>query len=52
MVALGLSPSEHVMIFYRTWLDAQGVRSSVTLEGFDDGQRVRVVGLCVVRQTP
>jgi len=50
--ALGLSPSEHVMTFYRAWLDAQGIHSSVTLEACDDGQRVCVAGLCVMHQAP
>lgn len=50
--ALGLSPHEHVMTFYRAWLDAEGMVSSATLEGCDDGQRVRVAGLCVVHQAP
>src|SRR5439155_26631176 len=52
MATLGLSPSEHVMSFYRTWLDAEGIPSSTTLEAYDDGQRVRVAGLCVVHQAP
>jgi error-prone DNA polymerase len=50
--AMGLSASEHVMTFYRAWLDAQDIYSSVTLETCDDGQRVRVAGLCVVHQAP
>lgn len=52
LATLGLSPSEHVMAFYRAWLDAEGVYTSTTLEGCDDGQRVRVAGLCVVHQAP
>ncbi len=50
--AMGLSASEHVMTFYRAWLDAQGVHSSLAVEDCDDGQRVRVAGLCVVHQAP
>jgi len=49
---LGLSPNEHVMTFYRAWLDTAGMYNSATLEGCDDGQRVRVAGLCVVHQAP
>ncbi len=52
IATLGLSASEHVMAFSRAWLDAEGVLSSATLEGADDGQRVRVAGLCVVHQAP
>jgi error-prone DNA polymerase len=52
IAAMGLSASEHVMTFYRTWLDAQGIHNSMTLEACDDGQRVRVAGLCVVHQAP
>jgi len=52
VAALGLSPSDHVMIFYRAWLQAQDIYSSSTLEMCDDGQRVRVAGLCVVHQAP
>ena len=50
--ALGLSASAHVMGFYRAWLDGQEIRGSVTLDDCDDGQRVRVAGLCVVHQAP
>jgi len=50
--AMDLSANEHVMTFYRAWLDAQDIDSSVTLEACDDGQRVRVAGLCVVHQAP
>ncbi len=52
MATLGLSPSEHVMMFYRAWLDGEGIHSSATLEVCDDGQRVRLAGLCVVHQAP
>jgi error-prone DNA polymerase len=52
MATLGLSPSEHVMTFYRAWLGEAGVDSSTTLEDCEDGQRVRVAGLCVVHQAP
>jgi len=52
MATLGLSPSDHVMTFYRAWLDEQVIDNSMTLEACDDGQRVRVAGLCVVHQAP
>jgi error-prone DNA polymerase len=52
MEVLGLSPSEHVMTFYRAWLNAEGLHSSTTLEGCDDGQLVKTAGLCVVHQAP
>jgi error-prone DNA polymerase len=52
ITTLGLSPSDHVMHFYRAWLDAQGIQNSVTLEECDDGQRVQIAGLCVVHQAP
>jgi error-prone DNA polymerase len=52
IATMGLSASEHVMSFYRTWLDAQDILNSTTLEACDDGQRVRVAGLCVVHQAP
>ena len=52
MATLGLSPHDHVMRFYRVWLDAQAIQNSVALEECDDGQRVRTAGLCVVHQAP
>jgi error-prone DNA polymerase len=52
MDTMGLSPNDHVMLFYRKWLDAEEFFNSVTLEECDDGQRVRVAGLCVVHQAP
>jgi error-prone DNA polymerase len=52
IATLGLSPNDHVMYFYRAWLDAHGIRNSVTLEECDDGQRIHVAGLCVVHQAP
>lgn len=50
--AMGLSPHEHVMAFYRAWLNDEGFQSSTGLEGCDDGQRVHIAGLCVVHQAP
>ena len=49
---LGLSTGEHVMAFYRSWLEQHGVLGSAALAACDDGQRVRVAGLCVVHQAP
>jgi len=49
---LGLSTGEHLMSFYRRWLDEQGILGSADLENCDDGQRVQVAGLCVVHQAP
>ncbi|HEX5691983.1 MAG TPA: error-prone DNA polymerase, partial [Roseiflexaceae bacterium] len=49
---LGFSVDEHIMAFYRRWLDTRRMPNSATLEGCDDGQRVRVAGQCVVHQAP
>jgi len=49
---LGLATGDHIMTFYRSWLDRHGLPTSVTLEGCDDGQRVKVAGLCVIHQAP
>jgi hypothetical protein len=38
LLALGLSPDEQIMAFYRTQLEAAGVLNSATLEDVDDGQ--------------
>jgi error-prone DNA polymerase len=40
------------MSFYRAWLDTAGVHNSATLEECDDGQRVKLAGLCIVHQAP
>jgi error-prone DNA polymerase len=52
LAVLGLSAGDHLMALYRAWLDKHGLQTSATLEGCDDGQRVRVAGLCVVHQAP
>ena len=52
IAVLGLSTGEHLMTFYRHWLDDQGVLGSAALERCDDGQRVQVAGLCLVHQAP
>jgi error-prone DNA polymerase len=49
---LGLSVGDHIMAFYRPWLDQLGAQTSLTLEICDDGQRVKVAGHCVVHQVP
>jgi error-prone DNA polymerase len=52
VAVLGLSTGDHIMAFYRQWLDQQGAQTSLTLETCDDGQRVRIAGHCVVHQAP
>ena len=49
---LGLSTGDRIVTFYRRWLDQQGTQPSLTLEGCDDGQRVKVARHCVVHQAP
>jgi error-prone DNA polymerase len=49
---LGLSTGDHVMTFYRDWLDRHGILGSRALANCADGQRVRVAGLVVVHQSP
>jgi error-prone DNA polymerase len=48
----GLSTGEHLMAFYRAWLDEEGIESSVTLEECDDGQLITACGVCVMHQAP
>jgi error-prone DNA polymerase len=52
VAVLGLSTGDHIMAFYRQWLDQLGAQTSLTLETCDDGQRVKVAGHCVVHQAP
>jgi error-prone DNA polymerase len=52
VAVLRLSTGDHIMAFYREWLDQQGTCTSLTLETCDDGQRVKVAGHCVVHQAP
>lgn len=52
MEALGLSTGDHIMAFYRPGLAEQGILSSEQLAVGVNGQRVRVVGLVVVHQSP
>jgi error-prone DNA polymerase len=49
---LGLSTGEHLMAHYRAWLDQHGLQNSATLEMYDDGQRIKLAGLCIVHQAP
>jgi error-prone DNA polymerase len=42
VAVLGLSTGDHIMAFYRQWLDQLGAQTSLTLETCDDGQRVKV----------
>ncbi|MEW5956273.1 MAG: error-prone DNA polymerase [Chloroflexota bacterium] len=49
---LGLSTGEHVMTFYCSWLNEQGILGSRDLKLQPDGAMVRVAGLVVVHQSP
>lgn len=49
---LGLAPGEHIMQLYREQARAQGALSSRELQERKDGEKVRVAGLVVVRQSP
>ncbi|HSG18417.1 MAG TPA: OB-fold nucleic acid binding domain-containing protein, partial [Anaerolineae bacterium] len=49
---LGLSTGDHIMTFFRNWLDERGVLDSEGLLRIADGQRVLVAGLVVVHQSP
>ena len=48
----GLSTGDHVMVFYRKWLEDRGIFGSERLEECANGQLVRVAGLVVVHQAP
>jgi error-prone DNA polymerase len=52
VAVLGLSTGDHLMAIYRAWLDQHGLVTSATLEACDDGQRVKIAGLCIVHQAP
>jgi hypothetical protein len=43
-----LSTGDHSMAHYRAWLDQHGVQTSATLETSDDGQHLKIAGLCIV----
>ena len=49
---LGLPVSDQVMALYRPWLEKMGILSSLDLEARRDGEKVKVAGLVVVRQSP
>jgi error-prone DNA polymerase len=49
---MGISTGPHVLSFYRTWLDANGILDSRELAETPHGRRVRVAGLLVVHQSP
>jgi error-prone DNA polymerase len=49
---LGVSAGDHLLAFYRPWLDEQGVIRSDRLKGLENGRAVRVAGLLVVHQSP
>jgi error-prone DNA polymerase len=48
----GLSTGDHVMVFYRKWMEERGILGSDRLAECANGQRVRVAGLVVVHQAP
>jgi error-prone DNA polymerase len=48
----GLSTGDHVMVFYRKWMEERGILGSERLAECANGQRVRVAGLVVVHQAP
>jgi error-prone DNA polymerase len=48
----GLSTGDHVMVFYRKWMEDRGILGSERLAECANGQRVRVAGLVVVHQAP
>jgi error-prone DNA polymerase len=48
----GLSTGNHVMSFYKGWLQERGILGSEELAGCRDGQRVQVAGLVVIHQAP
>ena len=50
--ALGLSTGQHVMVYYRDWLDTHDILSSAGIERVAHNGTVRVAGLVIVRQAP
>ena len=48
----GLSTGDHVMVFYRKWMEDRGIFGSERLAECVNGQKVRVGGLVVVHQAP
>lgn len=49
---MGVSTGDHIMAFFRRWLQEQGVLDSQELSRSPDGQKVHVAGLVVVHQAP
>ncbi len=49
---LGMTPGDHLMRLYRPHLQAAGILSAAELDAHGDGERVRVAGQVVVRQSP
>ncbi len=50
--ALGLSTGQHIMTYYREWLDAHDILSREGLTHAQHGRGVRVAGLVIIRQAP
>ena len=48
----GVSTGEHILAFYRAWLQARGILDSEQIRGCPGGRRVRLAGLMVVHQSP
>jgi len=51
-IVLGVTTGPHITTYYRERWRELGVVSSKDLERLEDGQRVRVTGLVIVRQQP
>jgi len=51
-MVLGLTTGPHITTYYRETWQKLGVVASKNLDLLDDGQRVRVAGLVIVRQQP
>jgi len=51
-VVLGLTTGPHITTYYREIWQSLGVVASKDLDDLEDGQRVRVAGLVIVRQEP
>jgi error-prone DNA polymerase len=49
---LGVSAGDHLLAFYRPWLEGQGVVRSDSLRRLENGRAVWVAGLLVVHQAP
>jgi len=49
---LGLSTGEHIMAFFRHWLEEGQILDSEALSACAHGRRVRAAGLLVVHQSP